>query len=560
MKKIGALIQRALPPEAKEAEIVLVPAAQPEWGDLSCSVALSLARLLKRSPQSIAQDICDRLSHQVGIARATAVAGYVNITLEEGLWHDELRHILDKGAQYGHRDFGRNQRVNVEYVSANPTGPLHAAHARGAILGDALSNLLESVGYKVTREYYVNDAGHQIFVLGQTVLRHCDAIDNQTEAVIPEGLYPGAYARDIAQSLMDVYPDYKALSFERVCRFATSMLLCQIQDDMDSMGLYHDLFTSESALQNTGIMGEMLWVLRDKDLVYEGTLPPPKSHKGGGWESKTLLLFRSSRFGDDEDRALQNSNGAWTYFAGDLAYHWDKVQRGHDLLINVWGADHASHVKRMQIALKALTGRHLDVEVVQMVRFSDGGKPLKMSKRAGTFITLRDILHMIDPDVLRFMMLTKKADTHLNLDIQVMQEQSKNNPIFYIQYAHARCCSVLRAAADNFGQEKVSVGALKRASFERLQDISLGKILSDWPRQVEEAARSREPHRLTTYLYKVAQTLHGLWQKGNADIGQRFIQDADSEHSLALVALAQCTAFVIGSGLKILGIHARKEL
>jgi len=560
MQKVRDLIQEALPQEAKDAEIILVPSAQPEWGDLSCSVALGLARVLRRSPQSIAQDLCDLLSSHADIQCANALGGYVNITLCDHVWCDELATILSRGLQYGHHTFGQGRRVNVEYVSANPTGPLHAAHARGAILGDALSNLLASVGYNVVREYYINDAGRQVSILGETVLCHCQAIAFQTEATIPKGLYPGTYVRDIAQSLMEKYPDYKELSFDFVCGFATRMLLQHIQNDLESMHLYHDLFTSERALQLTGIMDRMLTALRDKGLVYEGTLPPPKNDKGLGWKPQKLLLFKASAFGDEDDCALQNGKGEWTYFAGDLAYHWDKVQRGYDVMIDVWGADHASHVKRMQVALQALSGKGLDVVVVQMVHFSQEGKPLKMSKRAGTFVTLRDVLHRIDPDVLRFMILTKKADTHLQLDIQDMKEQSKNNPIFYIQYAHARCCSVLRHAKDHFGAECTNIDGLKRASFERLQDLSMTKVLSDWPRQVQEAAQSREPHRLTTYLYKVAQSFHSLWQKGNQDTGHRFIQDNDKQHSLALVALAQCTAFVIGSGLAVLGIHPRKEL
>jgi arginyl-tRNA synthetase len=560
MEKIAALIRDALPEDVKDIDISLMPAGRPEWGDLSCAVALGLARHLRQSPQAIAQDVCNRLSGHEDIVCAHAVGGYINITLGNHMWHDVLRAILNQGTQYGHHDFGKGKSVNVEYVSANPTGPLHAAHARGAILGDALANLLASVGYDVVREYYINDAGQQIAVLGRTVLCHCQAIADCTTAIIPEGLYPGTYARDIAVSLMDQYPDYTALSFDFVCGFAVRILLSQIQDDLESVHLYHDLLTSERALQRTGIMDRMLAALRDKDLVYKGTLPPPKNAKGKPWQPEPLLLFKASNFGNEDDCALQNHQGQWTYFAGDLAYHWDKVQRGYNTIIDVWGADHASHVKRMQVALQALAGKSVDVAVVQMVHFSQEGKPLKMSKRAGTFVTLRDVLDMIDPDVLRFMMLTKKADTHLKLDIQEMKEQGKSNPIFYIQYAYARCCSVLRHAADCFGQEHVTADALKTSSFERLQDLSLAKVLADWPRQVQEAACSREPHRLTTYLYTVAQIFHGLWQKGNQDAGHRFIQSHDKHHSLALVALAQCAAFVIGSGLSILGIRPRKEL
>lgn len=557
---LSSLIKAALPPTVQDVDVSVVPSAQPEWGDLSCAVALGLARRLKKSPQVIAQDICSSLYGHPMIARACAVGGYVNITLHDHVWHDTLRTILKKGTYYGHHSFGQGIRVNVEYVSANPTGPLHAAHARGAILGDVLSNLLASVGYDVAREYYINDAGQQISILGQTVLCHCQAIEQKTTAIITEGLYPGDYVRDIAEQLMDHYPDYKALSFDFVCRFATNVLLEKIQEDLASMHLYHDILTSERAVQRAVLMEKMLSVLQEKGLIYEGTLPLPKSTKGTVRTSTKLLLFRSSALGDDQDCALKNGHGDWTYFAGDLAYHWDKVQRGYDVMIDVWGADHASHVKRMKIALQSLSGKSVDVNVVQMVHFFQGGKPLKMSKRAGTFVTLRDVLTMIDPDVLRFMMLTKKSDTHLQLDIAQMKEQSKNNPIFYIQYAYARCCSILRHAVDHFGPEKITPQQLEKAPFQRLTDLSVVKVLSDWPRQVQEAASSREPHRLTTYLYHAAQSFHSLWQKGKQDEGHRFIQEKDPDASLALVALAQCVQYVIGSGLGILGIKPRTEL
>lgn len=552
-------IRQGLPPHVQSTDIVLLPAPKPEWGDHSCAVALGLARILKQSPQVIAQGLCDHVARHDDVRMVQAVGGYVNITYHDHVWHKELRTILNQPTTYGHSDIGHGQRVNVEYVSANPTGPLHVAHARGAILGDALSHLLQAVGYDVTREYYMNDAGVQIAVLGKTILCHCHGISTKTETVIPDGLYPGTYGHDIAVAYMRDFPQWQDQDFDHVCAYAVRMLMDQIQDDMYALDIYHTVLTSERLVHNTGLIQDMVDALAEKDLVYTGTLPPPKNHTGP-WDAQPLMLFKATAVGEDDDCALQNSQGAWTYFAGDLAYHWDKVQRGYDRIIDVWGADHAGHVKRMQAALKALSGRTIDIQVMQMVRFLKAGQPLKMSKRAGTFVTLRDVLDTIDADVLRFMMLTKKTDTHLTLDLQDMQEQSKSNPIFYIQYAHARCCSIMRHACRHFGVDAVTADALKEASFSTIDDMSMAKMLTDWPRQVREAALSCEPHRLTTYLYKVAQEFHGLWHKGNEDTGHRFIQEDDEAKSIALVALSQCVMHVIRCGLAILGIRPRHEL
>jgi arginyl-tRNA synthetase len=495
------------------------------------------------------------------VAKAEPVSGYVNITLVESIWEEVLRDILVKGDAYGHQTWGNGQAVNVEYVSANPTGPLHAAHARGAVFGDVVANLLDAVGYQVVREYYINDAGQQVIRLAETVLHHCRALASNQVAVIPQGLYPGTYGQDIARCFMDQHPnDWDAQSLTQVGEFAVAQMMEDIKETLIDLGVFHSVFTSEKALQTAGLLEKMQHVLQEKGLVYQGVLPKPIGHDDQDWVAHPLMLFRSTDFGDEQDRALQRSDGAWTYFANDIAYHWDKAMRQTQHMINVWGADHASHVQRMTGAVRAITNQDLEVLVFQMVHFLQDGVPLKMSKRAGNFVLLRDVLSMIDKDVLRFMILTKKADTHLELDIVKMQQQSKENPVFYVQYAHARCCSVLRAARALFSEEQCTPDALAKADFTPWMDWSLVKILSDWPRQVAEAARCREPHRIPNYLHKLAHAFHALWQKGNQDASMKLMKPEALGETYAAMALIQATALVMASGLKILGIVPKEEL
>ncbi len=538
-----------------------VPSDRPDHGDYASPVAFSLAKTWRKSPMAIADELSQQLQSHPLIAGATGVGGYVNITLKPSVWKEVLQDILMAGETYGHQTWGQNATINVEYVSANPTGPLHAAHARGAVFGDVVANLLQAVGYRVVREYYINDAGQQVIRLAETVVCHCQALEQNQEAIIPDGLYPGAYGQEIAKDFLAVSgPNWKNQSLWEIAQFAVRKMMEDIQGVLHDLGIFHTVFTSEKALQMAGCLDKMKDLLVEKDLVYSGFLPQPIGREDPDWVPESLMLFRSTRFGDDQDRVLQRSDGAWTYFANDIAYHHDKVRRNVDHMIDVWGADHASHVQRMTGAIQAITGQNLEVLVFQMVHFLHNGVALKMSKRAGNFVLLRDVLSMIDRDVLRFMILTKKADTHLELDIAKMQEQSKENPVFYVQYAHARCCSVLRAAREYFSSDELAPSALANVDFSHWMDWSLVKLLADWPRQVSEAARHREPHRIPNYLHKVAHAFHGLWQKGNQDSDMKLVQPQNLPATRAAMALVQATAMVMASGLHILGIEPKQEL
>lgn len=553
-----ATLRAAVPDYAEDLMLVPTDAASAIYGDFASPLAFSLARAYKKSPQIIAEEISSRINTNSSIVQATAVNGYINLSLAPQIWQEALRTILAEQSQYGKQNIGQGAWVNVEYVSANPTGPLHAAHARGAILGDVIANLLEAIGYRVVREYFINDAGQQIRVLVNSILYRCQALSLQKEVVIPEGMYPGLYVQDIAQALMQHYPDWKQRSYDDIARFSVDFMMKDIRQDLDSLGIHHDIFVSEQHLHDEQSVDAVIELLRQKDLVYRGTLPPPQGQENNDWIAEEMLLFRSSRFGDEQDRPLQRPDGLWTYFAGDIAYHMHKHQREYSHMINVWGADHASHVQRMKAAFSALTQKDLEIVVYQMVHFFHQGQLLRMSKRSGNFLALRDVLNLLHKDALRFMMLTKKADTHLDLDVEKIKQQNRENPVFYVQYAYARCCSVMRAAVELFSEQELS--SIAEANLELLPQYSLIKILSDWPRQLREAALLREPHRIPIYLHKIAQEFHSLWQKGAHDIQMRFLQKEDLERSRGFMALVQATAYVLAAGLKVLGVSAPSEL
>lgn len=539
----------------------LVSCTQEGRGDFACAIAFSLAKICKKSPLVIAEELADFLRKADHIESTVVVGGYVNITMDPALWCDLISHILRKDLTFGHNEKGQGRSVLIEYVSANPTGPLHAAHARGAILGDIMGNILKANGYHVVREYYINDAGQQMIKLARTVLIRCKAFHEKKEAVIPDGLYPGLYVQEIADQWLKLKGAcWQDGSLEEIAAFSTRVMMQDIQSDLESLGVFMDILTSEKAIQEIGLIQRAVDVLKEKGFVYKGVLPRPLGQEQDDWCPSELLLFRSRLMGDDQDRPLQRSDGAWTYFAGDVGYHWNKVIRGYDILIDVWGADHASHVQRMKAAVHALTGKDLEIFLFQMVHFYKNGQLLKMSKRAGSFITIRDVLSMIDADALRFMMVTKKADTHFEFDVEKVKLETKDNPVFYVQYAHARCCSILRALSKLWGN-----GCWQNAPFDAQDFIGgtgfdLIKILAEWPKQLDDACQTREPHRITLYLYKISQEFHALWQEGNGRESMRFVQPQNKALSLKFGALIKAVSCVLASGLAILGVKAKDEL
>lgn len=569
---IDELIQAGELPEGLDvSRITVEPPRDPSHGDITTNAAMVLAKPAKKSPRDIAALLAAKAEGLDGVeAVEIAGPGFLNMRLGDDFWHARLRDVLDAGTAYGDGTSGDGHKVNVEYVSANPTGPMHVGHGRGAVFGDALAALLDKAGYDVTREYYVNDAGSQVDVLARsTYLRYLEALGDDI-GDIPEGLYPGDYLVGTGKALAARDGDKwkgkdEAEWLETFRDFAIDAMLDMIRDDLAAAGVKHDVFTSERTLVEAGKVGEALDFLKDNELVYRGVLEPPKGKLPDDWEAREQLLFRSSDFGDDVDRPVQKSDGSWTYFATDMAYHLDKYRRGFADMIDVWGADHGGYVKRMQAAIKALTGGEgeLDVKLCQMVSLLDNGVPVKMSKRAGTFVTLREVIDKVGKDVVRFIMLTRKNDAGLEFDFAKVTEQSKDNPVFYVQYAHARVHSVMRMAAEELGADAVGADAVHGANLGRLTDPSelhLIKQLAQWPRLVESAASAHEPHRVAFYLGDVAAEFHGLWNKGKDDKSLRFIMADDLELTLARLAMIRATANVIASGLDVFGVTPVEEM
>ena len=541
-------------------------------GDLATNAAMVLAKPAKLAPRALAERIVPLIASDPYVEKVEiAGPGFINLTLARAFWPSVLRMVLEQGDAFGRSAIGKGQAVNVEYVSANPTGPMHVGHCRGAVFGDALANLLDYASYDVTREYYVNDAGAQVDVLAQSAfLRYREALGEDIGA-IPEGLYPGDYLKPVGEQLAgnhgrDLLDMPEAEWLPLVKAAALKAMLAMIADDLSQLGIKHDVFFSERSLTDgKDEVAETIDDLRAKGLIYEGRLPPPKGKVDEAWEDREQLLFRSSDFGDDQDRPLVKSDGSYTYFASDIAYHYDKFRRGFHSMIDVWGADHAGHIKRLRAALSALTvGKaDLDVKVCQLVRLFRSGEPVKMSKRAGTFVTLRDVVEEVGAGPVRFMMLYRKNDAPLDFDFAKVTEQSRDNPVFYVQYAHARASSVLRNVAETFADLSVAEDVLVQADLNQLNDdgeIALIRRLAQFPRIVEGAAQAHEPHRLSFYLYDLAGDFHGLWNRGK-DLPQlRFIYESDRELTRARVALVAATKRVLALGLGILGVHAMNEL
>jgi arginyl-tRNA synthetase len=554
----------ALPGELDRKNVTVEPPRDSSHGDLATNAGMVLAKGAGTNPRMLAEAIKPKLE---ALSPVTSVEiagpGFINIRLTPDAWRDELRTILREGDEYGLSTIGKNERVNVEYVSANPTGPLHMGHCRGAVVGDSLARLLEAAGFRVTKEYYVNDAGAQVDTLARSVhLRYREALGEDI-GDIPAGMYPGDYLKPVGVLLAAQHGDQyvgkdEAEWLPAFRGAAIAAMLDLIRHDLALLDIHHDLFASEAELQRTGAVEQAMQVLRDKGLVYEGELERPKSlDPHDEWEPVELTLFRSTQFGDDQDRPMKKSDGSWTYFGSDAAYHWQKA-RDADHLVNIWGADHAGTVKRVQSAVKALTdGRvDLDVKIINMVRLFRGGEPVKMSKRAGDFVTLADVVEEVGKDVVRFMMLTKRADTPLDFDFMKVVEASKDNPVFYVQYAHARISSLKRKAAD----AGVDLTAEADLSLLDEEELSLVKRAAQYQRVLESAALTHEPHRIAFYLYDLAAEFHALWNRGNDDPARRFLLENNPIVSRARLELALGMAQIIKSGLGLMGVAATEEM
>ena len=544
--------------------VAVEPPRDPSHGDLATNVAMVLAKGAGTNPRALAEAIKPKLEALPGVTTAEiAGPGFINLRLGEESWRDELATILAEGDEYGLSAIGANERVNVEYVSANPTGPMHMGHCRGAVVGDALARLLEAAGFRVTKEYYVNDAGSQVDTLARSAhLRYREKLGEDI-GEIPEGYYPGDYLKPVGATLAAEFgnkfvdaPESEWLELFKAKTVAAMIEL--IKHDLGLLNIHHDIFASEAELQASGKVEEAMENLRSKGLVYEGQLERPKSlDEHDEWEPVELTLFKSSQFGDDQDRPMKKSDGSWTYFGADAAYHLQKAELA-DHLVNIWGADHAGTVKRVQAAVNALTdGRvDLDVKLVQMVRLFRAGEPIKMSKRAGNFVTLADVVREVGKDVVRFMMLTKRADTPLDFDFAKVVEASKDNPVFYVQYAHARISSLKRKA------EAAGVSLDEKADLTLLdgEELALVKLAAQYPRTVEGAATAHEPHRIACYLYDLAASFHALWNRGNDDPERRFLLENNPQISRARLELAIGIGQVVRNGLGLMGVEAAEEM
>jgi len=537
-------------------------------GDMATNAAMVLAKPAGMKPREIAEKLAVLLADDPRVTSAeVAGPGFLNLRLAPVVWQGVAASVLAQGTDFGRATLGAGKSVNVEYVSANPTGPLHVGHTRGAVFGDALASLLAFAGWDVTREYVINDGGGQIGMLARSVyLRYLEAYGK--EVAFPEGTYPGDYLVPVGAKLKETVGDKYIDQPEDVWLgpigdFATDEMMDLIRADLALLGVKMDRFFSEKSLYDTGKIEACLDKLDKMGLIYRGTLAPPKGKLPEDWEAREQTLFKSTEFGDDQDRPIRKNDGAWTYFAPDIAYHNDKVERGYDALINVFGADHGGYVKRMKAAVHALSGGRvpLDIKLTQLVKLFENGEEFKMSKRAGNFVLLSDLIEKVGGDVTRFVMLTRKNDAPLDFDFVKVKEQSRENPVFYVQYAHARVASVLRKA--QAAGIDVSDAALRAADLSKLDhaaELALLRKVAEWPRLVETAARANEPHRVAFYLSEIAGDLHGLWNLGNAETDLRFIQEDDPATSQAKIALARAVAIVIASGLGILGITPAEEM
>lgn len=552
---------------------VVEPPREAAHGDLATNVAMALTKAVGKPPRVIAEMLKPKLeSHSAVAAVEIAGPGFINIRLKPEVWHDEVRTILKEGVAYGASASGQSLKVNVEYVSANPTGPMHAGHVRGAVIGDALAHLLAKAGYDVTREYYFNDAGAQVDVLARTAyLRYREAL-GEAIGEIPEGLYPGEYLKEVGAALVARDGDKWRGKPETewlipVREFAVAHMMKMIREDLDLIGIHHDVFTNERELIENGSLQRAFDALEQRGLIYVGTLPPPKGKAMEDWEPVPLTLFRSTAFGDSTDRPLKKRDGSWTYFMPDIAYHADKIRRSYTLMINVLGTDHGGYLERMRPVVAAFSENKARLEVIfnNIVKVFRNGEPVKLSKRSGNLITLREMVEQVGAGAVRFFMLTRDPKSPLDFDFAKVVEQTRDNPVFYVQYAHARCCSILRRAVDDgiAPEGEVVPDALAGISLEFIassDELALVRAMANWPRAVEAAAQACEPHRIAYYLMELAGQFHGLWNKGNDDASLRFIVPGNPDLTRARLALIMAVRTVLRSGLAVMGCDAMEEL
>jgi arginyl-tRNA synthetase len=566
-----------LPSGLDQSRVLVEPPREPAHGDMATNAAMVLAKDAGKKPRELAEAIADRLRADVLIDKVeVAGPGFINLTLNRSVWIGALRAAIAAGREFGRSDLGRGEKVNVEYVSANPTGPMHVGHGRGAVFGDALANLLAFAGYDVTREYYINDAGAQVEALARSAyLRYREAL-GENIGEFPEGLYPGDYLKPVGAALASEHGDalrrMPHAQWLPIVRDKTiDLMMAQIRGDLAALNVKHDVFFSERSLAegNGSAVDVTIAELRRKGLIYEGRLAPPKGQAIDDWEDREQTLFRATQFGDDVDRPLRKSDGSYTYFASDIAYHRSKFERGFRHMIDVWGADHGGYIKRVRAAVQAVSGgaADLDVKIVQLVKLLRAGEPIKMSKRAGEFVTLREVVDEVGRDAVRFMMLYRKNDAVLDFDLAKVIEQSRDNPVFYVQYGHARGKSVFRNAREVIPdlprEDELRAQFLSTAPLERLDhedETALMKKVAAYPRVLEAAAAAHEPHRVAFYLYELASQYHALWTLGNNVPYLRFIIFDDPQITMARLALVQGVLTVLASGLGLLGVEAPEEM
>lgn len=569
VSSLDALVASGDLPEGLAYNAISVePPRDPAHGDMATNAAMALAKPAKASPRDLAAKLAPKLAEDPRIDSADiAGPGFINLRLAPIVWLGAFSAALQAGARFGAATQGAGKRVNVEYVSANPTGPLHVGHTRGAVFGDALAGLLDFAGWDVAREYYINDGGSQVDTLARSAhLRYQEAHGRKIEIV--EGLYPGDYLVPVGEALKAEFGDSLLDAPEdewlpKVRVFATDRMMDLVRDDLKALGVEMDVFFSEKSLYGSGRIEEAIDTLKSRGLVYWGTLPKPKGKVPDDWKPREQWLFRSTAYGDDEDRPVQKADGAWAYFAPDIAYHYDKVERGFDHLIDIFGADHGGYVKRMKAAVAALSEEKmpLDIKLTSMVKLFKDGVEFKMSKRSGSFVTLRDLIDEVGSDVVRFTMLTRKNDMPFDFDFNKALEQSKDNPVFYVQYAHARICSVMRGAAEaGFATGGADLQATDLSSLNHPAWIELAQKVAEWPRLVETAAHHHEPHRVAFYLYDLASVFHSLWNKGREVPELRFLQEDDKTGTPARLAALNAVSIVLSAGLGILGVTPMTEM